>query len=105
MLLLEESVYFCARSVFLSSVLGRVPTLLQPDLDASSLSLLDLSRSQIAAHFGAHVIGTTSTLEKAELARKNGAEIVVVGGKEGELQAAVSCIPPSSIPSAFVNSF
>ncbi|KAL7412560.1 hypothetical protein BDY24DRAFT_391837 [Mrakia frigida] len=44
---------------------------------------------QIAAHFGAHVIGTTSTPEKAELARKNGAEIVVVGGKQGELQAAV----------------
>jgi NADPH:quinone reductase-like Zn-dependent oxidoreductase len=44
---------------------------------------------QIASHFGAHVIGTTSTLEKADLARKNGAEVVVVGGKEGELQAAV----------------
>lgn len=46
--------------------------------------------SQIAAHFGAHVIGTTSTLEKADLARANGAEVVVVGGAEGALQAAVS---------------
>ncbi|KAL7416308.1 hypothetical protein BDY24DRAFT_379217 [Mrakia frigida] len=49
-----------------------------------------LNLCQIASHFGAHVIGTTSTLEKAELARQNGAEIVVVGGKEGELQAAVN---------------
>jgi NADPH:quinone reductase-like Zn-dependent oxidoreductase len=44
----------------------------------------------MAAHFGAHVIGTVSTPEKAELAKKNGAEIVVVGGKESELIAAVS---------------
>lgn len=44
---------------------------------------------QIASHLGVNVIGTTSTLEKAELARKNGAETVVVGGDADRLKAEV----------------
>jgi hypothetical protein len=43
----------------------------------------------MASHFGAHVIGTTSTLEKADLAKKNGAEVVVVGGDADALQKEV----------------
>lgn len=48
-----------------------------------------LNLCQMASHFGAHVIGTTSTLEKAELAKQNGAETVVVGGDPEALQKEV----------------
>jgi len=37
---------------------------------------------QIATRLGAHVIGTTSTAEKAEIAKKNGAEHVILYTKE-----------------------
>jgi len=39
---------------------------------------LGLLLCQICSHYGAHVIGTVSTEEKAELAKKNGAEHVVL---------------------------
>lgn len=35
---------------------------------------------QLSAHFGAHVIGTTSTAEKAEIAKKAGAKDVILYG-------------------------
>jgi NADPH2:quinone reductase len=37
---------------------------------------------QMASHFGAHVIGTASTPEKAELAKQNGAEHVINYSKD-----------------------
>ena len=37
---------------------------------------------QMAAHLGAHVIGTTSTPEKAQLAKDNGAEHIINYTKE-----------------------
>ena len=39
---------------------------------------LGLLFCQLCAHRGAHVIGTVSTKEKAELAKKNGAEHVIL---------------------------
>lgn len=37
---------------------------------------------QMASHLGAHVIGTTSTTEKAKLAKENGAEHIINYAKE-----------------------
>ncbi|CED83126.1 quinone oxidoreductase [Phaffia rhodozyma] len=48
-----------------------------------------LNLCQIASYLGVNVIGTTSTLDKAELARKNGAETVVVNGSAEDLKAEV----------------
>ena len=40
---------------------------------------------QLCAHLGAHVIGTVSTPEKAELAKKNGAEHVLLTTESAEV--------------------
>lgn len=41
---------------------------------------------QMAAHLGAHVIGTTSSEEKAELAKKNGAKHMINYVKENTVE-------------------
>jgi NADPH:quinone reductase-like Zn-dependent oxidoreductase len=75
----EESDFWHARCRFPQALFGSIydssPAVYTP---LSSLS----NHTCRLSHFGIHVIGTTSTEEKAKLAKENGAEHVIIYSKD-----------------------
>lgn len=56
---------------------------------------------QMGKHLGAHVIGTTSTPEKAELAKKNGAEFVVNYSEENTVDRVLELTGGKGVQAIF----
>jgi NADPH2:quinone reductase len=55
----------------------------------------------MASHFGAHVIGTTSTPEKAELARQNGAEHIILYTHENVVEKVLELTSGKGVKAVF----